>query len=118
MLLDLAVGLFVAAGLNHFRDPASYARILPAALPRPGFWVAVTGVAEVAGGLGLLAPRLRRAAAAGLCLMLIGFLWVHAEMLAAPPAGGWPVPAWALWARLLLQFPLIAAVRWSAAAGR
>ena len=106
--------LFVAAGLNHFRDPAFYGRIMPAAVPRPGFWIALTGVAEVAGGSGLLSPRLRRAAGWGLVAMLVGFLWVHVDMLLRPVVvDGWRVPRWLLWSRLALQFPLIAAVWWA-----
>ena len=116
--LGLAV-LFVAAGLNHFRDPAFYERILPGELPWPGFWVAFTGVAEVAGGLGLMTRPLRRAAGWGLVAMLAGFLWVHVDMLLRPVVvDGWRVPAWLLWVRLALQFPLIATVWWAAGLGR
>ena len=105
--------MFVAAGLNHFRDPAFYAAMMPPAIPWPAFWVAFTGVAEVAGGVGLLIPRLRRAAGVGLVLMLVGFVWVHVDMLARPPLwDGRPVPAAVLWLRLLMQFPLTAWVWW------
>ena len=106
--------LFVAAGLNHFRDPAFYDAMIPAVLPWPRFWTLFTGAAEVAGGAGLFVPRLRKAAGWGLAAMLVGFLWVHVAMLFDPPVfGGEVVPAWLLWVRLVLQFPLIAWVLWA-----
>ena len=108
--------LFVAAGVNHFRDPAFYDPMIPSVLPAPRFWVLFTGAAEVLGGVGLLVPWLRRAAGCGLSVMLVGFLWVHVAMVVEPPVwDGRPLPRWAMVVRLVMQGPLIAWVWWAAA---
>ena len=97
------------AGAAHFVWPAFYIEQVPAALGHPAGWVAVTGVAEVVGGLGLLLPRVRRAAAVGLVLMLLGFLWVHVgHLVETPTFRGRMLPRWVLIARLPFQFVLIA----------
>jgi uncharacterized membrane protein len=56
---------FVAAGTMHFAVPGYYRTIVPSYLPAPGALVAVSGAAEILGGIGLLIPRLRRAAGCG-----------------------------------------------------
>ncbi|BAM04783.1 DoxX family protein [Phycisphaera mikurensis] len=105
-----AAGFFVVAGAAHFVRPELYLPLIPDALGAPRFWNAAAGAAEVAGGLGLLVPRLRAAAAAGLVVLLLVLLWVHVEMLIHPhrPVFGRVLPAWVLWARLPLQLVFIA----------
>ena len=112
----LAAGFFVVAGLVHFVRPEVYLPLIPEALGSPPFWNAAAGAAEIAGGLGLLVPRLRRAAAVGLIALLLVLLWVHVEMLLRPerPVFGRVLPPWVLWVRIPLQFVLIA---WVAFAG-
>ena len=105
----VAAVVFVLAGAAHFIWPAFYREQVPFAAGNAAFWVAFTGVAEIAGGLGLLIPRLRRAAAAGLTLMLLGFVWVHVGHLIHPPTfRGRTLPRWVLIARVPFQFVLIA----------
>ena len=100
--------LFIAAGVVHFVRPSIYDAMIPPVLPWPRFWTLFTGTCEIAGGVGLLVPPLRKAAAYGLIAMLVGFLWVHARMLVDPPLwNGQPIPPWVLWARLPLQAVLI-----------
>ena len=100
--------VFVGGGVMHFVRPALYDAMIPPLLPWPRFWTLFTGVCEIAGGVGLLIPRLRRPAAFGLIAMLVGFLWVHVRMLIEPPMfNGHPVPSWLLWVRLPLQAVLI-----------
>lgn len=104
-----AAAVFVLAGAAHFLWPAFYREQVPAAAGDAAFWVAFTGVAEIAGGLGLLVPRLRRVAAAGLVLMLAGFLWVHVGHLIDPPTfRGRTLPRGVLIARVPFQLVLIA----------
>lgn len=113
VLVGLA-GFFVLTGLTHFVKPRVFAAIVPPGLPAPGVLVAVSGAAEVAGGVGLLVEPLRAAAAVGLLLLLVAvfpanvFMARHAERFRrlAPP--------WALWARLPLQPVLMAVVAWAA----
>ena len=75
--------------------------------------VQISGVAEMAGGLGLLLPQTRRAAAWGLVLLFIAVFPANLNMaLNHLPLGTRPVPAWALWARLPLQAVFIAWSYW------
>jgi uncharacterized membrane protein len=98
---------YVAAGSNHFLNPAFYIHIMPDHYSNPATWVAVSGAAEIAGGAGLLFPITRRAAAIGIAAMLVVFLDVHIFMLMHPDrfAG---FPEWGLWLRLPIQGLLIA----------
>lgn len=65
-LLALAYG---AAGVIHLVSPGPFVSITPGWVPRPELVVALTGIAEIAGMIGLLqplSPALRRAAGWGL----------------------------------------------------
>jgi uncharacterized membrane protein len=46
---------FVLSGVNHFRSPRFYRAIMPDYLPAHDELVAASGVAEIVGGVGLLA---------------------------------------------------------------
>jgi len=98
--------LYVAAGSAHFVASRSYERVVPSYLPAHHELVLLSGAAEVAGGLGLLVPATRRAAAWGLvCLLIAVFpanLWMAQHPELSPG-----VPLWALWLRLPVQIPLI-----------
>ncbi|MDQ6860621.1 MAG: DoxX family protein [Verrucomicrobiota bacterium] len=101
--------LFVGAGANHLLNPAPYLAIMPPLLPAPAALVFISGIAEIAGGLGLLLRPVRKAAAVGLILLLIAVF--PANIYAAMHGmqmGGRAIPAWLLWARLPLQLLLIA----------
>ena len=100
---------FVVAGTLHFVFPGSYTRIVPPELPAPSLIVAISGVAEIAGGVGLLVPATRRAAAWGLVALLICVFPANIYMAAAHlPFPGILGKSWVQWLRLPLQFPLIA----------
>lgn len=99
---------FIAAGVTHFVAPAYYQAIIPSYLRHPAALVAVSGVAEVAGGLGLLIPRLRAAAGIGLIALLVAVFPANVEMLRLSRGRG--VAGWVellLWLRLPLQALLI-----------
>ena len=99
--------MFMAAGVLHFVVTAVYERIMPAYLPVPHALVLISGAAEVLGGVGLLIPGTRRAAAWGLVALLIAVMPANVQM-AMDHATRWRnIPAWLLWARLPLQAPLI-----------
>ncbi len=103
----------VAAGLNHFIAPAPYVAIMPRALPWHLALVYLSGVAEIAGGLGLILPATRRLAAWGLIALLIAVLPANVNMAVHHlPLGGRAVPTWLLWARLPLQLVLIGWAFW------
>jgi uncharacterized membrane protein len=108
----LLAAFFIVAGANHFRDPATYLSMMPPWLPAHEALNFISGVAEIAGGIGILIPRTRRAAAIGLILLLIAifpanlYLAIH----------GWPemdIPRWVLIVRLPFQFLFIAWVVFS-----
>ena len=62
---------FIAAGVNHFVMPRTYQQIVPPRLRREARRVvALSGAAEVAGGLGVMIQPTRRAAGVGLVALL------------------------------------------------
>jgi uncharacterized membrane protein len=104
--------LFVAAGINHFVSPNVYMKIMPDYLPWPLALVYVSGFFEVAGGIGVALPRLRRAAGLGLIALLIAVFPANVHMLVN--ADQFPaIPYWTLVARLPVQGLLIAWVWWA-----
>lgn len=107
MRLGLAL-LFVVAGTLHFLIPAPYLGIMPRWLPAHAALVAISGAAEIAGGIGLLPPQTRRAAGIGLIVLLVAVFPANIQMLLLYRARG--VPWWGellLWLRLPLQLLLI-----------
>jgi uncharacterized membrane protein len=64
--------MFVFTGLAHFtKTRDDLVRMVPPQLPRPGVFVTLTGVAELAGAGGLLVPALARTAAVALIVLLV-----------------------------------------------
>jgi uncharacterized membrane protein len=113
----LLAGLFVAAGAMHFIKPRLYQRIIPPEFPDPSLLVVISGICEIAGGLGLLIPRLRRPAGWALVALLIAVFPANIYMAVSPQK--FPsTSVWMLWARLPLQGALIAWVYVSARLGR
>jgi uncharacterized membrane protein len=104
--LVLLAALFVAAGVAHFTRAEFYEKAMPDYLPAHAELVAISGVFEILGGLGILLPRTRRAAAWGLIALLVAVFPANLHM--ALNAERFPnIPEWALWVRLPLQIPLI-----------
>jgi uncharacterized membrane protein len=103
--------LFVAAGIMHFVKPDFYMRMMPPYLPWHRELVFVSGACEVVGGLALLVPRLRVAAAWGLIALLVAVFPANVHMALHPDE--FPnIPPLALWLRLPLQGALIAWAHW------
>lgn len=99
----LAFG-FMAAGANHFREPGFYLAIMPPYLPWPELLVAISGLCEIAGGIGILITQVRRLAGFGLIAMLVAVFPANLHMaLSGVQPDGVHLPEWALWARLPLQ---------------
>ena|ERR1700722_7598286 len=114
ILRYLAALFFVGAGINHFRNPGFYQKIVPPGFGPPAQMVAISGVAEIAGGLGLLIPRLRDTAAWGLIALLIAVFPANIYMAFWPEKiPGMHFARWQLWARLPLQGVMIAWVAWA-----
>jgi uncharacterized membrane protein len=103
---------FIIAGVNHFRDPATYVAMIPPWLPSPEVLNLISGAAEIAGGIGVLIPRTRNAAATGLILLLIAVFPANLH-IALNGWAGMDIPRWILVARLPFQFLFIAWVVFS-----
>jgi uncharacterized membrane protein len=109
------VGLFFAlVGVSHLLNPAPFLLIMPPYLPWPEGLVAISGVAEICGGVGLFLPRFRRPAGWGLTALLIAVFPANIHMLVNEVyIPGMPHEIWLLWARLPLQLFLIGGVLWA-----
>jgi uncharacterized membrane protein len=110
----LVLGIaFIGAGVNHFLMPRAYEAIVPPSMKgRAQSLVAVSGVAEVAGGLGVLLPWTRRLAGLGLIALLAAVFPANLHMARAPERFS-KIPRWALYGRLPLQ-PLMMWWAWTA----
>lgn len=112
LLTAILGAFFIAAGANHFAHASFYVRIVPAWMPAHALMVQVSGVAEMLGGIGVLVLPLRRAAGAGLILLLIAVfpanVWMarHADLYRDIGSAA------AFDLRLPLQVVLIAWVWW------
>lgn len=116
--LILAAALFVAAGINHFRDPNFYLPAMPLYLPWPLALIYVSGAFEILGGLAILWPSVRRLAGWGLIALLVAVFPANLHMAFFPEefvAQG--IPVWALYLRLPVQAAFIAWI-YSVAASR
>ena len=107
--------LFITSGITHFAKPDMFVRIVPPFLPWPLGLVWISGFFEIAGGLGLLIPTLRRPAGIGLIALLVAVYPANIYMATNDvPFGDTHVPWWGHAIRLPLQFVMIALVFWVA----
>jgi len=87
---------------------------MPPYLPWPKVLILVSGLAEIAGGLGMLIPATKRLAGIGLIVLLIAVFPANVSMamhkIQLPQLA---VPTVVLWVRLPLQGLLIAWVWWT-----
>ncbi|HYD10921.1 MAG TPA: hypothetical protein VEA78_12540 [Acidimicrobiales bacterium] len=99
-------GVLAAAGVAHFVVPEPFEEIIPAPLrDHDTLLTYASGVAELACAAGLLPAKTRRAAALATALLFVLVFPANVQM--ALDGGGDRVPAWAAWARLPLQVPLL-----------
>jgi uncharacterized membrane protein len=96
-------------GTAHFVVEKFFVAIVPKSLPNPKALVYLSGVAEFAGGVGVLMPQTRKLAGKGLIALLVAVFPANIGMAVNAERFKW-FPAWALWARLPLQFLMIAGV--------
>lgn len=94
---------FVIAGILHFIFPQQYMRVMPPWLGWHAALVLISGVAECAGGLGVLWSATRRQAGIGLLLLCMAVLPANVQMLQDAVAAH--KPAWLL-LLLVLRLPL------------
>jgi uncharacterized membrane protein len=112
--LVLASIFYISAGILHFTRTGFYFKIMPPYVPWHLAMVQISGVCEVLGGLGLLIPAVRRAAAWGLVALLIAVFPANIYMVTDPvAAGAASLSPLVLWGRLPLQLVFIAWVLWA-----
>jgi uncharacterized membrane protein len=109
--LWVLAAFFVVAGLNHFLNPGPYFAMMPPYLPWHAGLIVVSGMAEIAGGLGILIPKMRWLAGCGLIALLVAVFPANVQV-ALHGWSGVQIPQWTLWVRLPLQGVLIAWVYW------
>jgi uncharacterized membrane protein len=111
--------MLLFTGAAHFAPGtrADLVRMVPPAFGTPGLWVTLTGIAEIAGAIGLLVPATRRLA--GICLVLLMFALfpanIHAARESLEIAGR---PATPLPLRAAMQVLFVAWILWVSQTGR
>jgi len=63
--------LYIVAGINHFRNPKLYLKIIPSYFSHPKLVNGITGIAEIILGLLLFIPFITSYAAWGIIFLLI-----------------------------------------------
>lgn len=112
LLLALA---YAAVGVIHLKSPEGFLPIMPDWVPWPREVVLATGLAEIAGAIGLMIPRLRRAAAWGLAAYAVCVFPANIKHAAEAIALGGQVLGWGYHGPRLLAQPVI--VWWALWAG-
>ena len=112
---------YLIAGVAHLRSPGGFIAITPDWVPYPATVIWLTGIAEIAGSVGLMLPPFRRAAGIGLALYALCVWpanihhalsdiplngvhlswWYHGPRLALQPVIIW----WALWVSGVIDWP-------------
>ncbi|HJT95947.1 MAG TPA: hypothetical protein VJ777_29060 [Mycobacterium sp.] len=103
--------LLLGIGTLHFMAPKPFDAIVPAELPGSArSYTYASGVAELASGALLLAPRTRRVGALAAAALFVAVFPANVNMVrlwCKDPAKPWPMRVGAI-ARLPLQIPMIA----------
>jgi len=115
MLARLFGPFFVFAGVMHFVIPRQYQAIVPDYLPAKRELVVASGVAEIAGGLGVMHPRTRKLGSWWSIATLVAVFPANLHMALHPDKYKVPGGRAALYGRLPVQLLFIA---WAHAAGR
>jgi len=105
---------YLVAGVNHFRNPGSYLRIIPGYIPYPSAANILAGCFELLFALLMIFPKTRRLAAWGIIMMLLAFLPVHINMIGDAPLklGDLLVTPLLAWVRLVVLQPLLITWAW------
>jgi uncharacterized membrane protein len=109
--LYVMAALYFAGGVNHFRNPVFYLRMMPPYLPAHAMLNAVAGIAELILAVGLVIPVTRPWAAWGVIALLVAVFPAHVYMFQRGGAA-YGTSDWVLAARMPLQAVLIAWAWW------
>lgn len=105
LVLTFLFGAFmIVGGINHFLKPEMYFPFIPEVLPQKAI-IYLSGVVEIALGVGACLPQWRSKATLGILLLMIAFLPLHIiDVFKDSPAVGTHESALV---RLPFQFVLI-----------
>lgn len=104
-----------AAGVDHLLRPARYIAMIEGFLPAPAWFVAFTGLCEIAGAIGLLVPATRRMAGLALAAYFVAVFPANvANAVGGLGVEGLPQAGGYYWVRLGFQ-PVF--VCWALVAG-
>ena len=98
--------LFVLAGINHFRNPRLYLKIIPPYFSNPKLLNQLSGLAEIILGIGVCIPLISSISAIGLILLLIAVLPANIYMYQNQKAR-LGIPKWVTLVRLPIQLLLM-----------
>jgi uncharacterized membrane protein len=104
--LYLMAFLYIIAGINHFRKPGMYIRIIPPLFKNPKLINTLSGIAEILLGILLLFPFSKKFAVWGIIALLIAIFPANLFMFQDKKAS-FGLPKWILFVRLPLQIVLI-----------
>lgn len=104
--LYLMATIYIFAGINHFRNPRLYQKIIPPYLPKPKLLNYVSGIAEILLGIGLCIPATSKFSAWGFVALLIAVFPANFFMFTNKKAS-MGLPKSILLLRLPLQIVLI-----------
>lgn len=104
--LYLMAIVYILAGLNHFRQPELYKKIIPSFLPKKTFIIEITGFLTIMFGCYLFIPKLIPYALWSIIALLIAVLPANINMLVNKEAR-LGIPVWILSLRIPIQFALM-----------
>jgi uncharacterized membrane protein len=112
--LVILIVFYLVAGANHFRDPASYLKIIPGYIPNQQIFNLLAGFFEIGFAVMLIFIKTRTFAAWGIIILLIAFLPVHIKMIGDAPLqlGSLRVTPLLAWVRLIILQPLLILWAW------
>ena len=114
-LRNMLAVFIIVAGILHFAIPQPFIKIVPGFLPYPAALVYISGVIEIALGVGLFFPATRQLAGWGLVALFIAVYPANLNMAFNHiKLAGIPDSWWVHGIRLPLQFVLIAWAYWYA----
>ncbi|MBK7885047.1 MAG: hypothetical protein IPJ81_15635 [Chitinophagaceae bacterium] len=108
--LILIILFYFVAGINHFRHPEAYLRLIPAYIPNHGLINIISGSIEIALAILFIFPFTRQCAAYGTVILLAAFIPAHVVMVQEGwcTSTGFCFPEWVIWLRLFpVQFILM-----------
>jgi len=111
----LLAALFVFAGTAHLLSPRLFLPIMPPWVPFHLPCILLSGIFELAGGIGLLIPNphVQFWTGWGLLLLLVAVFPANIYMAQMQiKIGGFPSQSWMGWARLPLQPLLMLGISW------